>query len=329
MLKQILAGIIIAILLVLSGICVERYYLAEEFEVIQESTEDTVWKDKYFKLKAKRVKQVSEISVEDYNKFVDWFHSPILFLFNTEGDNLYVTAYDDAKSAKTTFKIKVRKKTETELKLARDAAEMANRAKSEFLANMSHELRTPLNHIMGFTELVLSKEFGGLDATQEEYLNDVLNSSKHLLALINDILDLSRVEAGKLRFEVSEVNLNACLLNSLIMVKEKATKHGIQLETNFDSLKGTITADERKLKQILYNLLSNAVKFTPDGGKVILNAENTYCKVRPGRRQVAPDPHRRALLTRVDMQIRSISILGRPVGGPAYTDPSLKHSCPE
>ena len=109
MLKQILAGIIIAILLVLSGICVERYYLAEEFEVIQESTEDTIWKDKYLKLKAKRVKQVSEISVEDHNKLVDWFHSPILFLFDTEGNNLYVTAYDDAKSAKTTFKIKVRK----------------------------------------------------------------------------------------------------------------------------------------------------------------------------------------------------------------------------
>jgi signal transduction histidine kinase len=181
--------------------------------------------------------------------------------------------------------IKFRKKTETELKHARDAAEMANRAKSEFLANMSHELRTPLNHIMGFTELVLSKDFGSLDETQEEYLNDVLNSSKHLLALINDILDLSKVEAGKLQFEVSEVNLKACLKNSLIMVKEKATRHGIQLITNFDSLRGTMAADERKLKQILYNLLSNAVKFTPDGGKVCLNAKKTYCKVRPGRRQ--------------------------------------------
>ncbi len=180
--------------------------------------------------------------------------------------------------------IKFRKNTETELKHARDAAEMANRAKSEFLANMSHELRTPLNHIMGFTELVLSKDFGSLDETQEEYLNDVLNSSKHLLALINDILDLSKVEAGKLQFEVSEVNLKACLKNSLIMVKEKATRHGIQLITNFDGLRGTMAADERKLKQILYNLLSNAVKFTPDGGKVCLNAKKTYCKVRPGRR---------------------------------------------
>jgi signal transduction histidine kinase/HAMP domain-containing protein len=195
------------------------------------------------------------------------------------------TAELEAANKQLRKEITVRKKTETELKHARDAAELANRAKSEFLANMSHELRTPLNHIMGFTELVLSKEFGSLDETQEEYLNDVLNSSKHLLALINDILDLSKVEAGKLRFEVTEVNLAACLKNSLIMVREKAAKHGIQLQTHFDGLRGTIKADERKLKQILYNLLSNAVKFTPDGGKVCLMAEKTYCKLRPGRRQ--------------------------------------------
>jgi len=150
---------------------------------------------------------------------------------------------------------------------------------------MSHELRTPLNHIIGFTELVLTEQFGGLNESQEEYLNDVLNSSNHLLALINDILDLSKVEAGKINLEISEINLKACLLNSLIMVREKATKHGIQLKTNFDGLKGTISADERKLKQVLYNLLSNAVKFTPDGGSVELSTRKVTCKVRPGRRQ--------------------------------------------
>jgi signal transduction histidine kinase len=181
--------------------------------------------------------------------------------------------------------ISVRKKTEADLKQAKDAAEGANRTKSEFLANMSHELRTPLNHIIGFTELVLNAKFGSLNKTQEEYLNDVLHSSKHLLDLINDILDISRVEAGKLKLETSEINLKACLQNSLIMIKEKATKHGIRLTTNFDGCSETIMADERKLKQILYNLLSNAVKFTPDGGSICLNAKKVNCKNRPGRRR--------------------------------------------
>ncbi len=192
------------------------------------------------------------------------------------------TAELAATNKKLRKEISVRKQTEAELKHAKDAAEGANRAKSEFLANMSHELRTPLNHIIGFTELVITKQFGGLNENQEEYLNDVLNSSNHLLALINDILDLSKVEAGKINLEISEVNLKACLLNSLIMVREKAIKHGIQLKTNFDGLNGTIRADERKLKQVLYNLLSNAVKFTPDGGTVELSTRKVICTVRPG-----------------------------------------------
>jgi signal transduction histidine kinase len=158
-------------------------------------------------------------------------------------------------------------------RIKKELAEQANRAKSEFLANMSHELRTPLNHIIGFTDLVLEKNFGELNETQEDYLGDVLSSSKHLLSLINDILDLSKIEAGKLELQPSDILLREILENSLVMIKEKAMKHSINLATEINGIPETIVADERKLKQILYNLLSNAVKFTPNGGQICLSAK--------------------------------------------------------
>jgi PAS domain S-box-containing protein len=162
--------------------------------------------------------------------------------------------------------------SEEEMRRAKDAAVAANRSKSEFLANMSHELRTPLTAIMGFTELVAEGHAGEINATQAEYLRDVLQSARHLLSLINDILDLSKVEAGKMELEPEEVILRNLLDSSLVMVREKALQHRIELTTDLDGAPETFKADERKLKQVMYNLLSNAVKFTPDGGTITVSA---------------------------------------------------------
>jgi signal transduction histidine kinase len=151
-------------------------------------------------------------------------------------------------------------------------AEIANQAKSSFLANMSHELRTPLNAVIGFSEVLLDKHFGNLNETQEEYLNDILRSGRHLLALVQDILDLSKIEAGKMEMIPAETDIRSLLKGSLFMVKEKALKHGIQISVDVESAPELIAADERKIKQVVYNLLSNAVKFTSDGGTIRLNA---------------------------------------------------------
>ncbi len=165
------------------------------------------------------------------------------------------------------------------LKEAKDAAEQSSKAKSQFLANMSHELRTPLNHIIGFTELVTDQHFGPLNDDQMDYLNDVLTSSRHLLSLINDILDLSKIEAGKMELASESISPSELFPRSLQMVKESAQKAGIRLETSLDDLPRTLTVDERKIKQVLYNLLSNAVKFTPEGGTVTLSTRMRKCRV--------------------------------------------------
>jgi PAS domain S-box-containing protein len=150
----------------------------------------------------------------------------------------------------------------------------ATEAKSRFLANMSHELRTPLNAIIGFSEILEDQTFGELNEKQTRYINNVLVSGRHLLQLINDILDLSKVEAGKLELELSRVNIKGLLENSLIMIKEKAMKHGIKLDSHISQgIMGLeILADERKVKQIMFNILSNAAKFTPDNGSITLAA---------------------------------------------------------
>jgi signal transduction histidine kinase len=164
---------------------------------------------------------------------------------------------------------KVQERTK-QLEEAVSVAEASNQAKSEFLASMSHELRTPLNAIIGFSEVLREKYFGDLNEKQSEYIVDIVGSGKHLLSLINDILDLSKIEAGKMELDISEVKIGDLLQNSLVMIKEKALAHSLTLELQIaESINGTeIKADERRLKQVMFNLLSNAAKFTPDGGSI-------------------------------------------------------------
>ena len=150
--------------------------------------------------------------------------------------------------------------------------EAANQHKSEFLANMSHELRTPLNAIIGFSEVLLERMFGELNDKQDDYLKDIFTSGKHLLSLINDILDLSKIEAGRMELELSTFEVASAIANAMTLIRERATQHGITLEMEVAPEIGERRADERKFKQILLNLLSNAVKFTPDGGRVEVHA---------------------------------------------------------
>jgi signal transduction histidine kinase len=151
--------------------------------------------------------------------------------------------------------------------------ELANRHKSEFLANMSHELRTPLNAIIGFSEVLSQRMFGEVNQKQAEYLEDIQASGQHLLSLINDILDLSKIEAGKMELQPSRFSLAAALQSVVMMVRERAAARRIELTSSVDPDTGLVDADERKIKQVVLNLLTNAVKFTPAGGRVELRAE--------------------------------------------------------
>src|SRR5438477_9290655 len=155
-----------------------------------------------------------------------------------------------------------------ELSRLYEELETVSRHKSEFLANMSHELRTPLNAIIGFSELLQMQIAGELNEQQRGYVDDVLESGQHLLALINDILYLSKVEAGAMELDLSEVSLRSTLESSLTMQAERAAREGVALGLSLDPEEITVHADERKVRQVVVNLLSNAVKFTPAGGRV-------------------------------------------------------------
>jgi signal transduction histidine kinase len=146
--------------------------------------------------------------------------------------------------------------------------EVASRHKSEFLANMSHELRTPLNAIIGFSEVLTDRMFGELNEKQEEYLKDIYASGTHLLSLINDILDLSKIEAGRMELELTDFHLPTALDNALTLVRERAGRRSITLRMSIDERLGEVRADERKIRQVVLNLLSNAIKFTPEGGRI-------------------------------------------------------------
>jgi signal transduction histidine kinase len=158
--------------------------------------------------------------------------------------------------------------------------ETASRHKSEFLASMSHELRTPLNAIIGFSQVLRQRMFGDLNAKQEEYLDDILSSGNHLLSLINDVLDLSKVEAGQVELELADFSLREALERGVAMVRERATKSGVEVMLEFAPGVNVIHGDERRLRQVVFNLLSNAVKFTPAGGVVDVSTTRSNGEVR-------------------------------------------------
>jgi signal transduction histidine kinase len=185
----------------------------------------------------------------------------------------------------------------TELDEKSRELEAASRHKSEFLANMSHELRTPLNAIIGFSQVLNEKLFGEVNEKQAEYLQDILTSANHLLALINDILDLSKVEAGQVELSVAPFSLREALEGGIVMVRERASNDSVEVALSDTPGIDLVCGDERRIRQVIFNLLSNAVKFTPAGGSVYVQAAQVNGEVRvsvadtgPG---IAPEDHER------------------------------------
>jgi PAS domain S-box-containing protein len=210
---------------------------------------------------------------EEIEGSVFWFNVTFLSLYdnysNTLGIMVILSNITERKYAEEELR-----KTNEKVNLMAAKAEMANVAKSEFLANMSHELRTPLNAIIGFSDLMLEGETGYLNQKQIKYLNNVSASGKHLLLIINDILDISKIEAGKMEFSFENISLHETVNEVLMTCSSLAAAKKIDLILNMECTIKTIRADKLKLKQILYNLINNAIKFTPQGGRVTLHIES-------------------------------------------------------
>jgi two-component system CheB/CheR fusion protein len=170
-------------------------------------------------------------------------------------------------------------KAHEELKELATELNRASRAKSEFLANMSHELRTPLNSIIGFSEVLYDETFGLLNEKQKKYVNNVLTSGKHLLLLINQILDMAKVEAGKMNLALSSLSMKSLLHEISLLVADMVSKKKLEMSLEIAEDLPNIEADELKIKEILYNLLSNAVKFTPEGGLIGMRAKKTNSEI--------------------------------------------------
>jgi signal transduction histidine kinase len=158
--------------------------------------------------------------------------------------------------------------------------ETTSQHKSDFLANMSHELRTPMNAIIGFSQVLREGLVGDVNAKQAEYLDDILSSGNHLLALINDVLDLSKVEAGQVELQVAPFSLQDALERGVSMVREQATTEGVQVTLQKNGGLDVVSGDERRIRQVIFNLLSNAVKFTPEGGQVDVSAARVDGEMR-------------------------------------------------
>jgi len=194
--------------------------------------------------------------------------------------------------------------------------EVASRHKSEFLANMSHELRTPLNAVIGFAEVLRAKMAGEVNEKQAEYLDDIREAGEHLLSLINDILDLSKIEAGRMELALSRVDLPRAIAQAMTQVRPRALREGIELARDVDPRLGEVEADERKLKQVLLNLLTNAVKFTPQGGcvKVVARRESGHVNISVNDNGVGIAPEDQARLFENFRQVGAARAEGTGLG---------------